>query len=106
MDYESMSLTELKKLAKNHTPKIKQYYIKSKAELIVILNMKEFTSDMIIEKMTIDTLRAEVKKLGHTNIWKLRREQLVALLTARPHKDDENDDHTQEHDNPEEGKRE
>lgn len=104
MDYSQLSLVELKKLAKNHTPKIKQYYIKSKAELIAILNMEEFTNEMIIEKMNIDTLRAEVKKLGHTNIWKLRRDQLVALLATRPHKNDENDNHTQEHDHPEEGK--
>lgn len=104
MDYSQLSLVELKKLAKNHTPKIKQYYIKSKAELIAILNMEEFTNEMIIEKMNIDTLRAEVKKLGHTNIWKLRRDLLVALLATRPHKNDENDNHTQEHDDPEEGK--
>jgi len=106
MDYESMSLAELKKVAKNHTPKIKQYYIKSKSDLIAILNLKEFPTDMIVEKMTIDKLRNEVKKLGHTNIWKLRRDQLVALLATRPHKNDENDNHTQEHDNPEESERE
>lgn len=106
MDYEALSLAELKKIAKDHTPKIKKYYIKSKAELIVILTMKEFTREMIVEKMTIDELRKEVKQLGHTNFWKLRREQLVSLLSTSPHKNDENDNHTQEHNNPEESERE
>lgn len=102
MDYESLSLVELKQLAKNHTPKIKQYYVKSKAELIRILTMKEFPTEMKIEKLRMADLREEAKKRGHTNFWKMRREELVKLLYASPEENNENNDHTQEHDNPEE----
>jgi len=102
MDYQSLALTELKKLAKNHVPKIKQYYIKSKAELIQILNMKEFPLEMKVAKMSMEQLRAEAKKRGHTNYWKMRREQLVKMLYPDPQENDEDDDHTEEHDDPEE----
>jgi hypothetical protein len=102
MNYDSMSLAELKQVAKNHTPKIKQYYVKSKAELIKILSMTEFPEEMKIAKMRMADLREEAKKRGHTNFWKMRREQLVQLLYASPEKNDENDDHTEEHDNPQE----
>ena len=106
MDYESLSLVELKQLAKNHTPKIKQYYVKSKAELIAILSMTEFPEEMKIAKMRMADLREEAKKRGHSNFWKMRREQLVQLLYASPEKNDENDNHTEEHDDPEERERE
>lgn len=102
MDYESLSLAELKKVAKNHTPKIKQYYVKSKAELIKILTMTEFPDEMKIEKMRMADLREEAKKRGHTNFWKMRRSQLVELLYASPQQNDEDDDHTEEHNHPEE----
>lgn len=106
MDYESLSLVELKQLAKNHTPKIKHYYVKSKAELVTILSMNEFPEEMKIAKMRMSELREEVKKRGHSNFWKMRREEIVKLLYTNPEKNDENNDHTQEHDNPEEGERE
>jgi hypothetical protein len=106
MDYESLSLVELKQLAKNHTPKIKQYYVKSKAELIAILSMTEFPEEMKIAKMRMADLREEAKKRGHSNFWKMRRDQLVELLYASPEKNDENDNHTEEHDDPEERERE
>ncbi len=106
MDHESLSLTELKQLAKNHVPKIKQYYIKSKAELITILNMKEFPLEMKVAKMSMEQLRAEAKKRGHTNFWKMRREQIVKLLYPNPQENDEYDNHTEEHDDPEESERE
>ena len=106
MDYESLSLVELKQLAKNHTPKIKQYYVKSKAELIAILSMTEFPEEMKIAKMRMADLREEAKKRGHSNFWKMRREQLVQLLYTSPEKNDENDNHTEEHDDPEERERE
>jgi hypothetical protein len=101
MDYESMSLAELKQVAKNHTPKIKQYYVKSKSELISILSMTEFPEAMKIEKMRMAELREEAKKRGHTNFWKMRREQLVQLLYASPQENDKDDNHTEEHDHPE-----
>jgi hypothetical protein len=102
MDYSLLSLVELKQIAKSHTPKIKQYYVKSKSELIAILNMPEFTREMIVDKMTITELRKEAKSKGHVNVWKMRREELVELLNTSPKKNDENDDHTQKHDNPQE----
>ena len=96
-----MSLAELKQVAKNHTPKIKQYYVKSKSELISILSMTEFPEAMKIEKMRMAELREEAKKRGHTNFWKMRREQLVQLLYASPQENDKDDNHTEEHDHPE-----
>jgi hypothetical protein len=101
MDYQSLSLAELKQVAKNHTPKIKQYYVKSKSELISILSMTEFPEAMKIEKMRMAELREEAKKRGHTNFWKMRREQLVQLLYASPQENDKDDNHTEEHDHPE-----
>ena len=106
MDYESLSLVELKQLAKNHTPKIKQYYVKSKAELIAILSMTEFPEEMKIAKMRMTDLREEAKKRGHSNFWKMRREQLVQLLYSSPEQNDEDDNHTEEHNDPEERERE
>ena len=102
MDYSQFSLAELKVVAKNHRPKIKQYYVKSKADLIAILNMTEFPREMIVDKMTISELRKEAKSKGHSNVWKMRREQLVSLLNASSEENDEYNDHTEEHDNPEE----
>jgi hypothetical protein len=65
--------------------------------------MDEFPEEMKIAKMRMADLREEVKKRGHTNFWKMRREEIVKLLYANPEKNDENNDHTQEHNNPEEG---
>ena len=106
MDYSQLSLVELKKIAKEHTPKIKQYYVKSKSDLIAILSMPAFTREMIIDKMTITELRKEAKSKGHTNVWKMRRDELVALLNAGPEENDEDDDHTEKHDNPQESESE
>jgi len=75
-----MSLPELKQAAKNHSPKIKQYYIKSRIELIKILTMTEFTEEMLNSKKTIAELRKEAQARKLPNIWKLRRAELVELL--------------------------
>lgn len=75
-----MSLTELKQSAKAHRPKIKQYYIKTRVELIKILTMTEFTLEMIMSKKTITELRKEAQERKLPNIWKLRRAELVELL--------------------------
>jgi len=80
MDYHEMSLADLKQIAKEHVPKIKHYYIKSRVELISILSMKEFTPEMILAKKTISDLRAEARERKLPNFWKLRRAQLVELL--------------------------
>lgn len=101
MDYESMSLVELKQLAKNHIPKIKQYYVKSRSELIQILSMKEFPETMKIEKMRIGELRDLARKQGHLNIWKMRRKELLDLLYPSTQQNNQNNDGAEKHDNPE-----
>ena len=101
----TLSLVELKQLAKINNPPIKYYYIKSRVELIQILT-SEFTEEMKIEKMTIHQLRREAREKGHLNVWKMRRPQLIELLYksgSSPKEDKKNDDHAQEHNNPEEG---
>jgi hypothetical protein len=105
IDYHSMSLVDLKQAAKSHTPKIKQYYIKSRAELIQILTMNEFTQDMVVAKKTIAELRKEAQEKKLPGIWKLRRAELVELLypsslDPSSKKDDKNDNNRKEHDDP------
>lgn len=99
-DYHSMSLVDLKHAAKNHSPKIKQYYIKSRAELIQILSMSEFTQDMIVAKKTLTELRKEAQDKKLPGIWKLRRAELVELLYPSSKQDNKNDDCGEKHDNP------
>lgn len=79
-DIHSLSLVELKQLAKNHNPPIKYYYIKSRLELIQILTMNEFPEKMKLEKKTIHQLRKEARERGYLNVWKIRRPQLIELL--------------------------
>ena len=110
-DYHSMSLIDLKHAAKNHVPKIKQYYIKSRAELIQILTMGEFTQDMIVAKKTLTELRKEAQERKLPGIWKLRRAELVELLYPRnlvsgAKQDDKNNDGGKEHDDPQESESE
>jgi hypothetical protein len=103
MDYDSMSLVELKQAAKVHTPKIKQYYIMSRVQLIQILKTKVFSQDMIVSKKTIAELRKEAQERKLPNIWKLRRAELVELLypSSKQYNQDNNDG--QKHDNPQKG---
>jgi hypothetical protein len=84
MDYHKMSLVELKQAAKEHTPKIKQYYIKSRIELIQILSMTDFPTEMILEKKTISELRKEAQARKLPGIWKMRRSELMELLQIIP----------------------
>jgi hypothetical protein len=107
-DVHSLSLVELKQLAKINNPPIKYYYIKSRVELIQILT-SEFTEEMKIEKLTIHQLRKEAREKGHLNVWKMRRPQLIELLYGSdsgsgsgPKENEKNDDHTKEHNNPKE----
>lgn len=103
MDYHTMSLVELKQTARDHKPPIKKYYIKSRLELIQILSMKELPESFLIEKKTIAELRKESIEKGHKNIWKLKKADLMELLYPRAHQDNQNDNHTKKHDDPEEG---
>lgn len=98
-----MSLAQLKQEAKEHVPKIKQYYIKSRHELIRLLTMKEFPQEMVVEKKTIAELRKEAQLRKLPNLWKLRRAELVELLYPRPQEDDEDNDNGEKHNNPKEG---
>lgn len=75
---ESMSILELKQLAKQR--RIKQYYILKRAQLLQLLKMNELPKSFIVEKMTIGELRDEAKRKGLRGFWTLRREQLVQLL--------------------------
>lgn len=95
-----MSLVDLKQVAKNHTPKIKQYYIKTRAELIQILT-NEFTADMIVAKKTLAELRKEAQDRKFSGIWKMRRSELVQLLYPGPKQNNENHQSRKEHNNPE-----
>lgn len=104
MDYHTMSLSELKVVARDHRPRIKQYYIKSKGELIQLLSAKQLPDTMRIEKMRIQELREEARHRGYvTNIWKMRRNDLVELLYPSAQENNQNNDHTQKHDSPQEG---
>ncbi len=102
-DYHSMSLVELKQAAKEHRPRIKQYYIKSRAELIQILTMHEFTEDMIVAKKTIAELRKEAQNRGLPNLWKMRRSELVEVLYPRTNQKNENHDSRNKHNEPQKG---
>lgn len=100
MDYDSMSLIELKQEAKVHTPKIKQYYIMTRVQLIQILKTKNFSQDMIVAKKTIAELRKEAQERKLPNIWKLRRAELVELLYPSTKQDNQNNNDGQKHNNP------
>lgn len=99
-----MSLVELKCAARDHNPPIKQYYIKSRLELIRILTMKEFPEEMIREKKTIAQLRKEAIEKGFKNIWKLKRAELVELLYPSTQENDNDHEHTKKHNDPKSGK--
>lgn len=98
-----MSLVNLKQLARDHNPPIKQYYIKSRLELIKILSMKELPESFLLEKKTIAELRKESIERGHKNIWKLKKSELMELLYPRTHQDNQDDNHAKKHDDPEKG---
>ncbi len=98
-----MSLAQLKVIARDHKPPIKQYYIKSRLELIKILSMKELPQSFILEKKTIAELRHEALEKGHKNIWKLKRLDLMELLYPSSQKDYQNNNHTEKHDDPKNG---
>lgn len=80
MDYHSMELPELKAIAKKHEPKIKHYYIMSRAQLIQVLLMDKFPDKMILEKKTLKQLQAEAKAKGIPKVWSFRRHELMEIL--------------------------
>ena len=100
-----MSLVELKQVAKNHVPKIKQYYIKSKLELIQILTLKDFPEEMIVSKKKISELRKEAQARNLPGIWNLRRAELVDLLYPSTNQNNQDHNNRQKHDHPQKGER-
>jgi hypothetical protein len=76
--YHSMSLVELKQVAK--TRRIKMYYTKKRVELIRLLSMPELPDSFKIEKLTILQLREQAKERGMRGFWKLSRDELVKVL--------------------------
>lgn len=80
MDYHSMELPELKAIAKDRKPKIKHYYIMSRAQLIQVLLMEKLPEKMILEKKTLKELQAEAKTKGIPKVWSLRRHELMEIL--------------------------
>lgn len=96
-----MSLADLKKVARDHKPPIKQYYIKSRLELIRILTLSQLPESFILEKKTIAQLRKEATDKGYKNIWKLRRAELMELLYPNTKQDYHDNEHTKKHNDPE-----
>lgn len=88
---DSMSITELKQLAKSRH--IKMYYTKKRVELINIMSMPDLPDSFKIEKLTIVQLRQRAKERGLRGFWGLSRDNLVTLLYPDGkfvHKEDEN----------------
>ena len=104
MNYDSMSLVELKQVAK--TRRIKMYYTKKRVELIRLMTMTELPDSFKIEKLTILQLRDKAKQKGMRGFWKLSRDELVNLLYPTGElrdnidKEDKNSDDTQQHSDP------
>ena len=96
--YASMSLVDLKKVAK--TRRIKMYYTKKRHELIRLLSLPELPDSYTIEKYTIVQLRQQAKERNIGGIWKLTREQLVNVLYPLPQQHDQDNDDAHEHDKP------
>ena len=103
MDYQSMSLVDLKKAAKDHRPPIKYYYVKSRKDLIEILTMPVMPPKMIKEKLRIQDLRKLARERNIPNIWRMRRSTLIDLLYPDAKEDDEDNDDAEEHDAPKKG---
>ncbi len=100
MDYHKQPLVVLQNIARNHNPPIKHYYIKTRLELIELLSMKELPESFILEKKTITQLRKEAREKGHTQIWKLKKAELIALLYPSSKQNNQDHNHTEKHDDP------
>ena len=96
---ESMSIIELKQLAKDR--RIKQYYIMRRAQLIQLLSLEQLPSAMILEKKTIIELREEAKQKGLRGFWRLTRAEILDLLYPNSQEDDKNNSKAGKHDQPE-----
>lgn len=93
VSYDSMSLVDLKKVAK--TRRIKMYYTMKRHDLIRLLSMPELPDSYKIDKLTIVELRQQAKERGMRGFWTLSRAELVALLYPSLPKEDHKDCHAQ-----------
>ena len=104
MNYDTLSLVELKQLAKGR--RIKMYYTKSIRELRWLLAQPELPEKYKLEKLTIKELREEAKEKGVRGFWSLSRGDLMKLLhpdtvnRPAPQKDNQNQKDAQKHDSP------
>ena len=96
---ESMTIIELKKLAKNRH--IKQYYIMRRVQLIQLLSLDELPKYVILEKKTIINLREEAKQKGLRGFWRMSRAEILQLLYPDPPQDNKNNRQAPEHNQPE-----
>lgn len=104
----TLSLVELKQLAKGR--RIKQYYILKRHQLIQLLSMPDLPDAYKIEKLTIHQLRDMAKEKNVRGFWSLHRDELVRLLFPEyqerqpgetpAYKDEKNESHADEHNDP------
>ena len=79
MNYHSMKLSELKKVAKERGG-IKGYYTMSKKELISFLEMPELPEWLVVTKMTVDALRELAGQRRLRGYWGYSKAELIATL--------------------------
>ena len=79
MNYSSMKLSELKKVAKGRGG-IKGYYTMSKKELISFLEMPELPEWLVVTKMTVDALRELAGQRRLRGYWGYSKAELIATL--------------------------
>lgn len=79
MNYHSMKLSELKKVAKERGG-IKGYYTMSKKELISFLEMPELPEWLVVTKMTVDSLRELAGERGLRGYWAYSKAELISTL--------------------------
>jgi hypothetical protein len=79
MNYSSMKLSELKKVAKQRGG-IKGYYTMSKKELISFLEMPELPEWLVVTKMTVDSLRELAGQRRLRGYWGYSKAELIATL--------------------------
>ena len=96
---ESMSLVELKKIAKEK--RIKQYYIMRRQQLLEILTQDTLPREYVLQKKTIIELRTEAKVREIKGFWRMSRDQLLNLLYPNTKENNEDDDNAYKHDKPE-----
>jgi hypothetical protein len=105
MEYEKMNTIELKQIAKQR--RVKQYYIKKRAELIDILQHGDegnLSMTFQIDKLTIHQLRNQAKERGFKKFYTLKRHELVELLYSELYggtqQNNKDNNSTDKHDDP------